>query len=391
MESSKLLPKEILPLTAEQHSTYYSRPTHIIYLGIIFALIGVFLLLPFLYVDISVTSSGLLRPAVEISAIKIPVSGKVSHVFVSDNQKIQKGQKILSLDSTFQQQRITFLSDEIAEDKLNKRDLHILLSGDDHIASLMTPYYKQDLLSYSQKKKDLTIRYNKARADYNRNLKLYEQKVISDVEFENYKFEYDKMNNELILLRQNQLSKWQSELSNYEKEIAEHESQLTQLIKEKDNLVIKAPINGTIQNLISIHHESQVFANQDIAQISPDTSLVVEVYVSPDDIGLLRKNMPVRFQLDAFNYNQWGLASGEILAVANDIHIINEKPVFKVKCILEKDYLELKNGYRGYLKKGMTLRAWFTVTERTLWQLLYDKMDDWLNPNVYNDVNTLSQ
>jgi len=30
----------------------------------------------------------------------------------------------------------------------------------------------------------------------------------------------------------------------------------------------------------------------------------------------------------------------------------------------------------------MTLQARFLVTERTLFQLLYDKADDWLNPNL---------
>lgn len=126
-----------------------------------------------------------------------------------------------------------------------------------------------------------------------------------------------------------------------------------------------------------------VFANQDLAQISPDTSLIVESFVNPNDIGLLQKNMPVRFQVDAFNYNQWGLATGKVLEISNDVHIVNERPVFKVKCLLDKEYLQLKNGYKGYLKKGMTLQARFMVTERTLWQLLYDKVDDWINPNTF--------
>jgi HlyD family secretion protein len=30
----------------------------------------------------------------------------------------------------------------------------------------------------------------------------------------------------------------------------------------------------------------------------------------------------------------------------------------------------------------MTLQARFMVAERTLWQLLYDKVDDWMNPNL---------
>jgi len=35
-------------------------------------------------------------------------------------------------------------------------------------------------------------------------------------------------------------------------------------------------------------------------------------------------------------------------------------------------------------KKGMTLQARFIVTKRSLWQLLYDKVDDWANPNIRN-------
>lgn len=46
-----------------------------------------------------------------------------------------------------------------------------------------------------------------------------------------------------------------------------------------------------------------------------------------------------------------------------------------------------KNGYKGYLKKGMTLQARFIITERTLWQLLYDKVDDWINPATYHTNN----
>jgi HlyD family secretion protein len=30
----------------------------------------------------------------------------------------------------------------------------------------------------------------------------------------------------------------------------------------------------------------------------------------------------------------------------------------------------------------MSLTARFNVTERTLFQLLYDKVDDWLNPRI---------
>ena len=39
-----------------------------------------------------------------------------------------------------------------------------------------------------------------------------------------------------------------------------------------------------------------------------------------------------------------------------------------------------KNGYKGDISKGMTLTARFLIANRSLWQLLYDKVDNWLNP-----------
>ncbi|MNY20331.1 hypothetical protein D3C86_1538050 [compost metagenome] len=76
-----------------------------------------------------------------------------------------------------------------------------------------------------------------------------------------------------------------------------------------------------------------------------------------------------------------------MLDISDDIIIIsNSQPVFKVRCELKKNHLVLKNGYKGYLKKGMSFTARFTVTERSLYQLLYDKVDDWVNPNLATKI-----
>jgi membrane fusion protein, peptide pheromone/bacteriocin exporter len=58
--------------------------------------------------------------------------------------------------------------------------------------------------------------------------------------------------------------------------------------------------------------------------------------------------------------------------------------LFKIKCRLLSDHLSLRNGYRGRLKKGMTVQARFIIAKRSLWQLLYDKADNWVNPYANN-------
>ena len=374
--------KEIEPLLHLEHIRNI-RWSNTIYLASLILIITVLTTLPYLYVNVSVSSTGILRPVIEVSIIKIPVSGKVRSVYIAANQHVSRGQKLIALDSTSSQQKISFLSSEIEEDEIKIKDLRLLISGQYNPTSFLSPLYRQSLLNYLQKKQDLTIKYEKAKIDYNRNHKLYQQKVIADAEMENFIFSLDKAKNELAVLEQSQLSAWQIELQNLEKEIADHQAELKHFQKEKDDLIIRAPVNGIIENLESIYEESQVFANQDVARISPDTSLIIESFIKPSDIGLLKPDMNVRFQIDAFNYNQWGMVTGKVLSISNDVHIINDIPVFKVKCSIDKDYLQLKNGYKGFLKKGMTLQARFIVTERTLWQLLYDKVDDWLNPNTF--------
>ena len=41
--------------------------------------------------------------------------------------------------------------------------------------------------------------------------------------------------------------------------------------------------------------------------------------------------------------------------------LIDNKPFFKVRCLLDKKQLHLNNGFTGDLKKGMTLQARFLV------------------------------
>ena len=127
-----------------------------------------------------------------------------------------------------------------------------------------------------------------------------------------------------------------------------------------------------------------------LAEISPLSDLIVESLINPNNIGLLEKNLQVQFQVTSFNYNQWGLATGKIIDIGNDVQIVNNTPVFKILCSIDQEYLALKNGFKGYLKKGMTVNTRFELTERSLFDLLYDKMDDWLNPTTQVSINEIN-
>lgn len=163
------------------------------------------------------------------------------------------------------------------------------------------------------------------------------------------------------------------------------QSQLLQLEKRKSQYVITAPVSGSIVQYTGLQVGNFVTPGQTFAQITSSDSLLVECYVTPADIGYIQTFQDVNFQMDAFNYQQWGLLHGKVAEIIPDIVQINEQPFFRVRCLLDKHYLELPNGHRGNVKKGMTTTAWFYLTRRSLWQLLFDRVDNWLNTKIITD------
>jgi membrane fusion protein, peptide pheromone/bacteriocin exporter len=361
----------------------YSR-TSIIYLSCIAAVVVGLALLPYLKTDISIRSAALIRPASEVNMVRSIATGRVKQTNLIENNKVKAGQLLYVLESETLNEQESFFAEKIELKEMFITDAEMVLATSQSISnvSFINAFYRQSYFAYRQRVSEAQTVYAKAKQAYDRQLKLYTQKVIAAAEFENFQFELDKASDALNQIRETQHSQWQNELKNLQDEKRELESQLVRVQKEKSMLTVHAPVSGTVQNVAGVYAGGLVFANQELAQISPDTNLLVIAYVQPNDIGFIKKDMPVRLQVDAFNYNQWGLANGMVTAVPQDIKIMDNKPVFEVRCSLDKDFLQLKNGYKGFLKKGMTLQARFIVTERTLWQLLYDKVDDWVNPNL---------
>ena len=57
---------------------------------------------------------------------------------------------------------------------------------------------------------------------------------------------------------------------------------------------------------------------------------------------------------------------------------------FKVKCKLQQKFLVMKKtGLKGYLKKGMVANVRFMITKRSLFDILYQNIDEWINPTQY--------
>lgn len=156
--------------------------------------------------------------------------------------------------------------------------------------------------------------------------------------------------------------------------------QKKQLHDESSLFQVRTPIGGIVVGLDTKYPGGVIQSGETFCIISPEAQLIAECYISTQDVGLLRLNQLAKFQIDAFDQYIFGIMTGKIASIDNDFTSIKDQPVFKIKCVLDSAHLYMKNGFKGKLKKGLTLKARFIVARRTAWQLLFDKLDNWINP-----------
>ena len=375
---SPLFPPEIIKSSSENYFSEQSTSSRIIYLSVMLLLIVAIGLLPFMKVQVTTQSEGVVRSGNEENPITPVVSGEVVSCRISENQVVGKGDTLLVLATDRIDQEMKLLAFRQVEEKVQLADLNKLLTGETE--GLHSALYRQDYAGYAGRRAEQKSQLQQAESEYLLAETLYKKGITPKHDFEKvthqFQYEKDKYNS----IQAQQFTLWQGKLKETILNLADLKTKIEQLNKEKEQYCLTAPIAGTITGYNGIKPGNFIAPNQQIARIAPENDLLVECLVSSSDIGLINQGMPASFQFHAFNYNLWGVATGSVNEISNNVVSINNRTFFRIKCQLDQRFLQLKNGTTGNLRKGMTLTGRFKVADRTLFQLLYDKADNWLNP-----------
>ena len=384
MKNKKIFPVSVLNQSVNQFIYENSKRTNILYQIVLIAIFMAFAALYFIEVDVSVQATGIIKPKGEKNIVTSPIDGKIHFVTLSENIPIDKGDSLFVIQSD----NITVSREELLSREKDLvamlADLNLLLKGPESRSRMATIIYQQEMLFFNTQLAELKQKEYIATKNYDRNKKLYDDHVVAGAEFDQIEFEYNAAKAAIQTLINQQHSQWAAAKDKYEVELRDVRTKLDQIAIQNEVAVVCSPINGVIQKILNVSDGSYVHNGQQIAEVSPTGDLYVECYVTPKDIGYLVKGTDGKFQVDAFNYNDWGMLNGRIEEIFNDVEVNSDNTTYfyKIYCSLNSKELKLKNGYVGHIKKGMTVNTRFVVTRRTLYQLLYDKIDDWLNPNT---------
>lgn len=386
-----LLPNEWIENSIETYIYQHTTKSQVIYWVVLLAITATLVALPFIYVDISVQGSGVVRPIAEKAEITSSVTEIVDSVFVREGEQVKKGDVILRFKTANSDYKISYQISRLNDCSAQLMDLAYLAKGEKP-NTFSSPVRQQEYIYFIRKKQELETALAQAEKEYMRNKTLFEKKVISEEEYDGYYFKLQNQRNELASLMQSQLSTWQADKNTYQNTYNEMNSSLKQEVKDKDMYIVRSPVAGTVDQFSGVYRGSSIQAGQTLAVISPDSTLCLEVYVTPRNIGFMSVGMPVKMQVESFNYNEWGTIPGKVKEISSDFLTDSQgNSFYKVKCEIERDYLQLKNGRVGKLKKGMTVSAHFMVSRRSLFDLLYQKMDDWVNPRQYENETMVAK
>jgi len=385
-----LIPSTLTNCTLESYLIKVTSRSQIIYWTILVMVILGIGVLPFVYVDITVQARGYFQSNIEKQAVYSPYQGKVLFTSIKNGIDIEKGDTLLIIESEASKAQKRTLQKRIPENNRAISDLKKLTLLDSGLFSFDVKNFqtKKYQAEFSKIKNSIEIqsqKYRKSKTEHERNVILHDQDLIADTEFENSLFIYqtEEKNLDQILIYNKSL--WQSDLMQRINDAATLQAELEGCLEQLRNRIVLAPVSGEIIRSSEIQEGAIIGSNQQVAEISPSGEMVATCFIKPDNIGLINAGQKVRIQVDAFNYNEWGLLDASIIDISDDIIVENgENAYFRIKCKPEKTFLSLKNGVNAEIRKGMSLNARIIVNRRSLFNLLFDKVDKWVNP-YFND------
>jgi multidrug resistance efflux pump len=349
------------------------------------------LALPIIHVDVTVQERGRVRPATERTAIVARTAGFISSIRVHDNDLVHAGDILLTLKTQGLQAKVDFNDSQTKV--LNKQlaDLRYLLErvGNTRpvlVSDLQTGQYISEYQKFDTDCRNANLKVDHTEREMNRNKQLLAIKVVAARDFEESSYQANAARVERETLNHQTLARWQTDRVEKQHELEQLESEAGQLAAERNLYSVKAPLDGAVVGLEGVVEGSYVQSGQRIGDISPTSDFVVDVSVPPKDIGRIFIGQPVNIQVDAYPYTIWGLLPGRAIRISADyVQESESNGAFKVIVHPDRDYLRTRGGLTGSLKKGMTANARFFVARRSLWELVYQSMDDLFNPALKND------
>jgi membrane fusion protein, adhesin transport system len=142
------------------------------------------------------------------------------------------------------------------------------------------------------------------------------------------------------------------------------------------NLVVRAPVDGIVQELAVTSPGQSVGSNQPLMKLVPTGGgLVIEARVANQDIGYVRLGQAVTVKVLAYDFLRFGTLSGTVERIAADAAVDQRSEALTYGITVRTDRAELGAGADTFaVVPGMAVEVDLLVGERTILSYLTDRI-----------------
>lgn len=159
--------------------------------------------------------------------------------------------------------------------------------------------------------------------------------------------------------------------------LAQDQSKFAAYQFDLDNTDIKAPVDGTVQNLEVFTKGAVTNAGAKLLEVEPTNQpLMIEAKVPVHMIDKLRVGLPVEILFPAFNQRSTPNIPGEVLVVPNNSSTDQKtgEAFYKIRVKVSDRGIKLLN--QNQIKPGMPAEVFIVTGERSLMSYLFKPMLD---------------
>ena len=227
--------------------------------------------------------SGTVQPLVTIQISPVE-GGIVEEILIEEGSQVKKGDEILRLSNDNLDLQILNSEAELAEKENILRNTQIQM--------------EQDRLNVRQSRVEYQLNVKRLKRTYEQQKSLYEEKLIAKEDYlkakEDYELALDKF--QLISEKEIQDSLYRSiQVERMRESLENMQLNMKMIRKRKDNLTIKAPIDGQLGILDAVLGES-IGAGTKIGQISDMSSYKIEAQIDEHYIDRVIPGLDATFE-----------------------------------------------------------------------------------------------
>ena len=325
-------------------------------------------------VDVVATATGRLIPSERIKQVQPSEDGVVHKILVEEGARVSAGQPVVVLDSTALEADVRRLDVEIRNARLSRLRLIAALEGRDDFdlsrpaesasseAAVQLAYLRTLIQQYRAGQARMKGELDFARAElasartrrrmlvevlslheerYNGAGRLFQNGAISrnsylTVRAELLRTRQDHDAQEQLIARshariesveqerQHLHAEFRNGLSRerlaVEERIATLEQDIVKARRRLELMTLRAPVDGTVQELTIFTEGGVVTAGQPIMSVVPaGSTLIVEARLLNKDIGFVRRRQSVSVKLAAFPFTRYGDIKGWVNGISEDV------------------------------------------------------------------------